>query len=115
MVLCLALAAGCTRIVVREGDGEVRIEDGIGIVRLTTLPGRQPQIIQSDGLGLMLRDGAMTIGYFSADMALLPPDDCRIVVWLDETVPPELLNEILVPGEPICPIGPGARQPEVKP
>jgi hypothetical protein len=109
--MLVALSAGCTRIVVHEGDGAVRIEDEIGFVRLTTRPGRQPQIIRSEGLGIISRDGAMTIGYFSSDMAVLPRDDCRIVVWLEKDTVPELLDEILARGEPICPVGPGA-QPE---
>lgn len=106
-----ALSTGCTRIVVHEGDGKVRTENGIGIVRLTTQPGRQPQIIQSQGLGIIARDGATTIGYFSSDMAVLPRDDCRIVIWLEEDTVPELLDEIMARGEAICPVGPGA-QPE---
>ena len=102
------LSPGCTRIIVHEGDGSVRVESGIGIVRLTTQPGRQPQMIESDGIGIFIRDGAMSIGYFSSDLVMLPLNDCRIVVWVDENTPPELLEMIPAKGESICLIGPGA-------
>ncbi len=98
----------CTRIIVHEGDGNVRVESGIGIVRLTTQPDRQPQIIESEGMGIFLRDDEMSIGYFRSDMVMLPPNDCRIVVWVDENTPPELLEMIPAQGESICLIGPGA-------
>ena len=54
------------------------------------------------------RDGAMSIGYFSSDLVMLPPNDCRIVVWVDENTTPELLEMISAQGESICMIGPGA-------
>jgi len=106
----LLVSAGCTRIVVHEGDGDVRIEDRFGVVRLTTQPGRQPQVIQTKGFGVNFRDGATTIGYFSSDMAVLPLEDCRIVVWLDEDTSLEILSEITARGEPVCAIGPGAQR-----
>ena len=102
------LSPGCARIVVHEGDGNVRVDSGIGIVRLTTQPGRQPQMIESEGMGILFRDGAMSIGYFSPDLVMLPPNDCRIVVWVDENTTPELLEMISAQGESICMIGPGA-------
>ncbi len=104
------VSAGCTRIVVHEGDGDVRIEDRFGIVRLTNQPGRQPQIIQTEGFGVISRDGSMTIGYFSSDMAVLPLNDCRIVVWLDEDTSLEMLSEITARGEQVCAIGSGAQR-----
>ncbi len=39
---------------------------------------------------------------------MLPLNDCRIVVWVDENTPPELLEMITAKGESICLIGPGA-------
>lgn len=102
------LSSGCARIIVHEGDGSVRVESRIGIVRLTTQPGRQPQMIQAEGLGIFIRDDAMSIGYFSSDLVMLPLNDCRIVVWVDENTPPELLEMITAKGESICLIGPGA-------
>jgi hypothetical protein len=102
------LSPGCTRIIVHEGDGNVRVDSGIGIIRLTTQPGRQPQMIQAEGMGIFIRDDAMSIGYFSSDLVMLPLNDCRIVVWVDENTTPELLEIISAQGESICLIGPGA-------
>ena len=102
------LAAACTQVVVHESDGKVRVENGIGIVQLTTYPGRQPQVIQSQGLGLTVRDGAVTLGYFSADMAVLPIDDCRIVIWFDEDASPQSISAMIGEADGICTLGPGA-------
>ena len=114
IMVSAAISPGCTRLVVHEGDGDVRIESGIGIVQLESEPGRQPQIIQSEGLGVMLRDGGITFGYFSSDIALLPIDDCRIVVWLDENTSPELLLKVSEIGDSVCSLGPGAQLQEAK-
>lgn len=111
MAACLLalLVAGCTNTVIYEADGEVRVERGFGITRLTAQPGAQPQIIQSSGLGINSRDGALSIGYFSADTAVLPVDDCRIVVWLDNEPSPAALAQLKALGGSVCTLGPGAQ------
>lgn len=103
------LAAGCTRTVIYEADGNVRVENGFGVTRLTAQPGAQPQIIQSSGLGINAREGALSVGYFSASTAVLPTDDCHIVVWLDKNSSPTVIAELKALGDSVCPVGPGAQ------
>ena len=76
-----AVLSGCTQVTIIGADGEVTMENGIGIIKLETHPGRLPQIIRSTGFGIVTLNGGVTIGYHSSDIAILPTDDCRIVVW----------------------------------
>ena len=76
--------------------------------RIDTQPGRLPQIVRLEGLGLVSQNGAMTLGYASAEYAILPTGGCRIVVWLDkETVPPAFLDDLAGKDETLCLAGPG--------
>ena len=59
----------------------------------------------------------MTIGYFSARVAALPRDDCRIVVWLDhDGAPAQLaaLDEISGSSDEVCRIDPATQRHEVE-
>lgn len=44
----------------------------------------------------------MTIGYHASDIALLPSDDCRIVVWLEEGQSLEAIQDIVAENDDIC-------------
>ncbi len=109
-VFCLLLlaATGCTRVTVRSGDGEVHTENGFGIIRLDTRPGKLPQIVDLEGFGLVSQNGGLTLGYARSNHAILPTGDCRIVVWLDrDTPPPAFLDELAAKGDTVCLAGPG--------
>ena len=101
VALC-AVVSGCTQITVIGADGEVTTEIGFGIAKIETDPGRLPQIVRSTGFGIISRDGGVTIGYHSAEIAILPTDDCRIVVWLEEGQSPETLKQITEQNEDVC-------------
>ena len=94
--------SGCTQVTVVGADGEVTTDYGIGIIKLETHPNRRPQIIRSTGIGIISRDGGVTIGYHASDIAILPTDDCRIVVWLEEGQSPEILKQIAAQNDDVC-------------
>ncbi|MDX1423413.1 MAG: hypothetical protein R3322_09755 [Kiloniellales bacterium] len=102
-----AVLLGCTQITVVGADGEVTTENGVGIVKLEAHPNRQPQIIRSTGFGIVSHDGRLTIGYHASDIALLPSDDCRIVVWLEEGQSLEAIQDIVAENDDICVIDNG--------
>ena len=104
------LVAGCTRTVIYQADGEVQVQNRFGVTHLMTQPGTLPQIIQTDGLGISSREGALSIGYFSAEVAVLPIDDCRIVVWLDKDATSTVREELKALGDSVCVVGPGAQK-----
>lgn len=97
-------------MIIHQADGEVQVRNAAGVIGLTTHPGTQPQMIQTTGFGAISRDGGLTIGYFNADAALLPTGDCRIVVWLDENQPHEVVDKLKALGDSLCSVGPGARR-----
>lgn len=102
------MLVGCTSIAVNNADGTVRTENGVGIIHVNTDPGRLPQIINLEGFGFVTQNGAITLGYAKSNYAVLPSDDCRVVVWLDEhSASNEMLEGLAAAGEDICLVGPG--------
>lgn len=93
---------GCTQVTVVGADGEVTMENGVGIIKLETHPNRRPQIIRSTGFGIISSNGGVTIGYHTSDIAILPTDDCRIVVWLEEGQSLEILEQITAQSDDVC-------------
>ncbi len=87
----------------------MRVERGFGITWVTARPGRGPQIVQSSGLGIGAYDGSLSIGYFDLDAAVLPLDDCRIVVWLEANPSAAALAQLDALGGQVCTLGPGAQ------
>jgi len=108
--LCLLAlgAGGCTRVTVQGGDGAVRSQSGFGVIRLDTRPGAVPQIVDVEGFGVVSQNGGLTIGYVRSNYAILPTDDCRVVVWIDrDTPPPAFLDGLAAKGDTVCLAGPG--------
>ncbi len=93
---------GCTQVTVVGADGEVTMENGVGIIKLETHPNRRPQIIRSTGFGIISSNGGVTIGYHTSDIVILPTDDCRIVVWLEEGQSLEILEQITAQSDDVC-------------
>ncbi|WPZ33110.1 hypothetical protein T8K17_17925 [Thalassobaculum sp. OXR-137] len=111
--LTLIAATACAQVTIQSGDGSVSQATRFGIVSIETAPGRLPQIVELRGVGLIGQNGGITLGYLSSTMAVLPVDDCRIVVWidpdtlLDGTLPAPLRN-LLATRPDVCAVGPAA-------
>ena len=109
VLLCsLILSSGCTRLTIHQADGTVSSRTAFGVVNLETQPARQPQIVKIDGVGLAIVNGSAVVGYHSANMAILPTDDCRVVVWVDPDTSIESLKDLLAGDSRFCDVGPGA-------
>lgn len=104
--LAASLAAGCTNVTIYEGDGSIRTEQGVGQVDVQADPQGQPQVIEVETFGLGLFNGEMTLGYRSSRLAILPLEDCRIVVWVDETTSTDAVRELVDQmGDDACIVG----------
>lgn len=100
--------AGCTQIEIHQADGSVMVERDFGFANVSTVPGRLPQIVQSRGLGIRSGNGGVTIGWFDEETAILPPDDCRIVVWVREKLSADMVSALNSKENPVCFVGPGS-------
>lgn len=108
-VLAMVLAAGgCTQVTVHAGDGTVSTHAALGVMQIDLGPGRRPQVVETAGLGLLVHDGGFTVGYRTSSVAMLPPDDCRLVVWVGADASPAALESLLADSDRLCLAGPGA-------
>lgn len=105
----LLLGTACTRVTVHQADGTVSSRTAWGLVNLETRPATQPQIVKIDGFGVTTLNGAAVIGYHSTNMAILPIDDCRVVVWIGRNADPNRMTDLLAGDSRLCDVGPGAK------
>lgn len=105
----LLLGAACTRVTIHQADGTVSSRTELGLVNLETRPATQPQIVEIDGFGVTTLNGAAVIGYHSSNMAILPIDDCRVVVWVDRDADQDRIEDLLAGDSRFCDVGPGAK------
>lgn len=106
-VALLGLAA-CAQVTIHAGDGSVYQATRFGILSITPQPGTTAQIVDLEGIGLVGQNGSMTLGYASSSTALLPMDDCRVVVWVEQATSAPTTLATLLDGRPeICDVGPG--------
>ena len=103
----LGLAA-CAQVTIHAGDGSVSQATRFGLLSIEPDPGTTAQIVDLRGIGLVGQNGGMTLGYVSSSTAVLPVGDCRIVVWVDQTVAAQTGLAALLEDRPdICAVGPG--------
>lgn len=105
----------CTQITVYSGDGTVASRSEFGIVRLDTEPGHLPQVVESRSFGLVLQGGGFTLGYRSDSVAIIPHDDCRLVVWIAADSSPDTVTGLAKDSDRLCLVGPGATQLGARP
>lgn len=94
-LLGLGALVGCSSLTVLAGDGSVTVERRFGFLNVTPVPGRTPLVLRSTALGLQSGPFGQVVGYSSAEVTMLPPDDCRIVVIVEpgRPIPGEQLRE----------------------
>lgn len=98
---------GCTQVTIHTGDGSVSQTTRLGILSITPQPGTTAQIVDLEGIGLVGQNGGMTLGYASSSTALLPMEDCRVVVWVEQATSAPTALATLLDGRPeICDVGP---------
>lgn len=103
----LLALVGCTQVTVHAGDGSVSEAIRFGIVSVRPHPGTTAQIVDLQGVGLVAQNGGLTLGYLSSSVALLPADDCRVVIWNEPgQAPPAALTRLLEDPAALCPQGP---------
>jgi len=98
----LLFLSACTRVVVHEGDGEVVVSQKWGFVDVTALTEKKPQIVEVEAFGLTTHAEGISLGYVSSDLVLLPMQDCRFVVWVDENTPVEAVKELAASHDDLC-------------
>ena len=95
--------AGCARIVVMQGDGSVQIDQRFGVLSLDLQTHSQPRLVSMRGLGLIgVSGGGATLGYERLEMLVLPPDDCRVVIWVERDVDNSVVRQLAAEQQPIC-------------
>lgn len=104
------LAGACTQANIYQADGTVEVVNGFGVMRVSPQPGTKPQVVETKGVGIVAGQDSVKVGYFKSEVAALPLDDCRIVVWMNEQSSKELAAEIRRLGAGVCTVGPGARE-----
>ena len=107
----LFVGSACAQVTIHAGDGSVTQDTRFGVVSIEPRPGTTAQIVELRAFGLSGQNGGLTLGYLSSTMAVLPADDCRVVVWVERAgaAPAAAVTKELLGGRTdICTVGPGA-------
>lgn len=80
--LCVLLG-GCAVVNVHSSsNGDVEVTRGFGIVSVAVSPKAGAVIVESSGFGAMRSAEGSVLGYRSSTLAALPPEGCRLVIWI---------------------------------
>ena len=94
--------SACTQVKVYDADGNTKVKYGFGIVKIILDPVEAPQILSVQGLGLTNSPQGTALGYHSMDLAALPENDCRLVIWVDKNTDFERWADLLSNMEDAC-------------
>ena len=104
--LCMVVWLGaCTRIVIQDPGDAVRVTDHFGFAAITFAEAEQPVLLDADGTGLITVSGQVVLGHHRINAAILPVEDCRIVVWLTSPEDAAALRQLIGDPGSICTIG----------
>lgn len=101
----ILLLPGCTVVKIGHGDAaRVRYYPGIAIVQVK--PGAGSEIISSRSLGISVNRSTLSLGWMSADMALVPPGECELLLWKPSAGATAAMGKLL-PDTKLCTIEKG--------
>jgi hypothetical protein len=101
LVAAMALT-GCTVIRITEGDEtKVHYYPGVAVVKVERTD--QMQVVSVRGLGVSVAGDMANLGLLSADIALVPPGDCAMVLWKPTKDAVQAVNGLLA-GAKACPV-----------
>lgn len=105
VVLLLTLIAGlgaCAVIRIEGDDGTVRVERQLGFVSVNFAPEQRAALADVTALGIIRTWDGLTVGYYAGQVVALPPDDCRIVVWVEDPAQVAQLRDMLKGRVDVC-------------
>lgn len=78
--MLVPMLGGCMSVYIIDAAGAVRVERGLGLLRVDAGDPKRTVIGSIDGIGLLADPLGWSVGYTRQRWALLG-DDCRAVVW----------------------------------
>ena len=101
LLALMAASSGCTTVSISESDGHVRVERAFGFVTIVPEVETEPLVMKINALGFMSSPLGISMGYAAQSLAMLP-SECRVVLWVDESIDIELLRTHLVGLQGVC-------------
>lgn len=91
-----ALMSGCAIVNVHtHGGRDVEVRRELGFFRVTANPTIGPVMIEARSLGLSHAQGLTVLGYRSDMLVSVPPDGCRIVLWVETGAAAAAVKQLL--------------------
>jgi hypothetical protein len=102
-------AAGCAVVTIHAASrDDVEVASRFGVVSVQLKPGAGPVLVESTSFGVDNSFDGFVVGYRSASLAAMPPESCRIVLWVRGVEDVKQLNSLLGGSTDIC-VAPAAR------
>lgn len=101
LLALMAVSSGCTTVSISESDGHVRVERAFGFVTIVPEVETEPLVMEINALGFMSSPLGISVGFAMQSLAMLPPD-CRVVLWVDESIDVEIFETNLAGLQGVC-------------
>ena len=99
-----ASTSACTSISITSPDGGVVVDRRFGFASVSVAPDEQPILIETRALGVLKAPAGFSAGYVTENLAVLPKDDCRLIIWMDSETSTYMWEESLANIDEICQI-----------
>jgi hypothetical protein len=102
-------AASCAVVTIHATSrDDVEVAARFGVVSVQLRPGSGPVLVESTSFGASNSFDGFSVGYRSANLAAMPSNSCRIVLWIRSTDDVKQLNALLGGSTDVC-VAPAAR------
>ena len=99
--LMLWLAA-CTTVRIGASPDEVRVERHFGVLAVTIADSGRAHVGEVSGLGINSTPLGFSAGYSRHTWAELPPDECRVVIWITDSAQRAAVEALLAARPDLC-------------
>jgi hypothetical protein len=94
--------AACTTVRIEAPSDGVRIERHFGVLAVTIGDSGRAHTGEVSGLGIHRTPLGFSAGYSRHAWVELPPDDCRVVIWIADAAQRTAVDELLAAHPEFC-------------
>ncbi|MCL1037359.1 hypothetical protein L2750_09345 [Shewanella submarina] len=101
VLLLLLFLVGCTTVKITDTDGSVSVTREFGFIQISANPEEGAVYTDISVLGYATTPLGQVVGYSKQSIAVMS-EKCKLVLWVDNTVNPSIVKELLKYNESIC-------------
>jgi len=99
------MLAGCATVSITDHSGNTRVESHFGVVSIELGPTTSAVVAETSSFGYLSGPMGISLGIGHSRIAALP-QDCRLVLWLEQPGQVEELRHLLGERSELCVINP---------